>query len=290
MKVLAILIALMVFSPIYSQSTLDVYCYSDVTAPGVYYNQTQLDSTIIEYGIGLSLQPKFKVVMFDTACNQINNLLFGEGFGSNNHGGNGIDWQYFTYYYSNTVQLLSLDTLINDWIPNNSPFVIYTPMEYSGPNLVSACPSLAQTFSSYWGAEVIQTEEMIVLFGIKGYPNSFEMDTIIEIDTTTNSEYIHFQTQICPHASQVVGENEIENHEMTMKVYPNPSSSEVHVELGNNQITMLKISDTQGRIIKSIPIQSGHSEYQIENLPPGNYYISSYNEQDMMEVIRFVVI
>lgn len=292
MKVIVMIVALLVFSPIFSQSTLDVYCSPDASSPGIYYNKTFLDSNLLEYGVGLTLEPKFKVLVFDDTCSHWSTWSHGSVLGSNNYDTSnfGMYWHYFTYLYEDTTQLLYLDSLINYWLPNDHAIVISTPMEYDGAQIASICPSLSQTLSSKWGASAAQTQSIMILFGVQGNPNSFEMDTITEFDTIINSEYIHFQTQICPYTSQVVGEIEIENKEIIMSVYPNPSSSELNIEVRDSQVTMLKVFDLQGRMIKSIPIQSGQSEYQIENLIPGNYYISAFNNHERIEVIRFVII
>jgi hypothetical protein len=278
----------MSISSTYSQSELDVYCYSDNGGVGVYYNRTSLDGNIIEYGVGTSLQPKFKVVVISDSCTfwDVENQSL---TGNSNNSNSSIIFKYFTYLYSDTSQLLSLDSLINFGIPNDHAVVIYTPMSYNGPQLTSTCPSLAQTLSSNWGASAIQTEEMMVLFGVQGYPNSFEMDTILEMDTVTNSNRIHFNTQVCLHPEQSVGQIEIEKGQVMIHVYPNPASSEINFKIENDQLKLLKIIDMQGRVIKSIPVQSGQTEYQVDNLVPGNYYVAGVSEEFIPQVTRFIV-
>ena len=179
--------------------------------------------------------------------------------------------------------------MINYGIPNDHVVLIYTPMSYDGPQLTSTCPSLAQTLSSNWGASAIQTEEMMILFGVQGYPNSFEMDTLLEIDTVTNSNRIHFNTQVCLHSEQSVGQIEIEKEQVLIQVYPNPTSSEINIKIESDQLKMLKIIDVQGRVIKSINVQSGQTEYQVDNLVPGNYYLTGYSEEVLPQVTHFIV-
>jgi hypothetical protein len=286
MKIFAVLMTLMSISSTYSQSELDVYCYSDITGTGIYYNRTELDGDLKEYGIGNSLESKIKLVVIGDTCSLWDIESHSAGSNNNNSSNN---FKFFTYLYSDTSQLLSLDSMINYGIPNDHVVLIYTPMSYDGPQLTSTCPSLAQTLSSNWGASAIQTEEMMILFGVQGYPNSFEMDTLLELDTVTNTNRIHFNTQVCLHSEQSVGQIEIEKEQVSIQVYPNPTSSEINIKIESDQLKILKIIDVQGRVIKSINVQSGHTEYQVDNLVPGNYYLTGYSEEVLPQVTHFIV-
>lgn len=255
-----------------SQDTLLVNCGTANSSPDWYYqNNIYLDSNLLAYGIGQGVQPGFMVTVFDTNCVAWDSLPF-----ATSAQGQFIT-KSFKFDQDDPVLLADLDELINMHIPNNHPFVIYTPITYSGSTLSSLSPQLAQTFTNYWGPEAVQTESIMILFGIKGYPGSFEMDTL------TSGAQLTYSTVICPHAVQTVSldEHSSENAQITAK--PNPSNTSITLEFSEDYES-IEVLNLSGQCIQKHPVTQ--NELLLKGLPDGVYFVVGLKGAEKSEPLR----
>ena len=69
-----------------------------------------------------------------------------------------------------------------------------------------------------------------------------------------------------------------------LKVYPNPAGNYVHVEiLSGSRNSMVSIYNTDGRLIKTVPIESNQKTIEISDIPAGNYIIKVDDEREPMK-------
>lgn len=264
-----------------AQSLLNVQCYQDPS--DAYNNQFSLDGNVIAYGI-LSYDPSFHVAVFDTACNFWTRP---EPPGEPTYGS--IEpslpqiYNYFAYDQDDVMSLTYLDSLINFWIPADHAFVIFTPISYNGSLMASINPVLAQTFQSRWGPASIQTQSMLVLFGVQGYPNSFIMDTL------TTGNYIDFNVEICPHYEQIALVNTQEDPAEKFRVFPNPGNDEIKFEIIDPIYSEARLYDNHGSLISRLTISEYPSEYVITGHLSGVYYLQLFRGSEVMATEKVVV-
>ena len=244
-----------------AQLDLTVTTNTAATSPGIYQNNVALDGTIVTYGIGPGLQPKFHVVVMDSSCDVWNNPSYFPG----------ADYMsaYSAAYYQDSLESLKyLDSLINFYILDNHPFVIYTPISYSGSGISNLYPPLAQTLNNYWGSQSTSSETLITLFGIKGVPNSYEIASLsVGLDTLV------FTTQVCMHPSQVVSVDELASFD-EFKIYPNPSNNEFTIDINHLDVLSISIFDLTGKIVKQLDVNESLNHYHITGLSQGNYIVN----------------
>jgi hypothetical protein len=287
MKTITTLLLLCLFHWSFGQSALTVICQQDPSDS--YYNEIRLDGNLIEYGL-CDYSPSFYVAIFDTDCEAWTTIYsaFGnEGHyvGNRNHDGSCATRQmrYFNYHQDDIVDLTNLDSLINFWIPSDHAFVIYTPLSYSGNQVSSLSPTLAQTFENLWGIEATQTQSMIVLFGVKGYPASYTMDTL------TSGTTVEFSTEICPHTEQTATLLSIDDSRYSFRIFPNPSSTNISIELIGNDLSSIEVVDMSGRTVQNIEVQKNVELYFVKDLSPGSYHVRLRRGNEIIETTRISV-
>lgn len=162
-----------------AQDTLKVTCQQD--EQNALLNRIQINSNMVEYGI-CTYYPCFYVSVIDPDC-QVWGTKYGNSnpdhdFGNlNNDGGcrNRIE-KYFIYNQSDSLDLENLDSLLNFWIPDNHVIAIWTPLSFSFSSVNAINPNLSTTLWNKWGSAV-QTDSILVLFGVQGSPQSFDLTT-----------------------------------------------------------------------------------------------------------------
>ena len=282
MKSAIAIVFLFVFTYLHAQTDLEVHCLTDSSGTGVYSNQVLLDGNIFTYGMGLN--PKFMVVVFDTICESwIDNYDSTNVYGSDLFGTNGLSWNHLTYDQQDPTKLTYLDSMINFWIPVDHAFVIYTPMQYSGSQTATLCPALAQTFQTRWGPSAVQSESIMILFGIQGQSSSYQMDTL------TFGNVVDFQTQICKNLDTTNALNNLDLDATLLKAFPNPSSSTIQLEILDSQITTIDIFDWMGRLISTIQLTAGQKYCEVSNLSSGSYFVIANKGNDRAGQVKFVI-
>ncbi len=75
-----------------------------------------------------------------------------------------------------------------------------------------------------------------------------------------------------------------------LKVYPNPATTAVNVEIGNytGKNMQLNMFDLAGRMLKNVPVTQAKTQIDIAELPQGVYLISVYENGVKVGVSRFV--
>ncbi|MEX1003116.1 MAG: T9SS type A sorting domain-containing protein [Crocinitomicaceae bacterium] len=188
---LQIIILFFTTSYCFGQSDLRIECYPTYELANGFY----LNNTLIEYGC-CGNTPSIYLGVADDTCAFWNNET---DLGNHNAPWDSwvckprLEW-YFVYRQNDYNQLNALDSVINQVIPDNHVFFMYTPGGYDHTSLQSVCPDLAQTFVDQWGSGV-ETADMIILFGIKGFPQSYELMVGSPGDT------LIFNHTICPDCS-----------------------------------------------------------------------------------------
>jgi hypothetical protein len=268
-KILSILTLLISFNS-KAQDTLTVYANNQSTAPDFYYNRVELNGEIQEYGIGQgSPAPAFMVMVFDPNCSTWDVLPFettADDF---------QPYSFFKFEQNDPVLLNDLDSLINNHLPDDHPFVILTTLGYDGPAVEAISPQLAQTFTNFWGAEAIETSATTILFGIMGHPTSFAMDTIV------SGNEVVFSTTICPHVTQTASIEESQLAQLIAK--PNPSAGSMTIEFDTNY-EFIEITDLSGRIIRRLPVSS--KQVVIGDMSKGQYLTYGVIDSQKSDPIR----
>ncbi len=188
-----------------SQVTLNIECQQDSQNP--YGNKISMDGTMLEYSL-CSSSPAFYVTVIDTNCQawgtSYNFINIENELG--NYNNNGICRPrveyFFVYKQTDSLELVYMDSLLNNWIPNDHVIAIWTPFYYNYDSVSAVCPQLGNTLLNKWGTNV-QSDSMIVLFGVQGISQSFSVDTL------NNGVSISVTKEICPYST--LGINEFTN-------------------------------------------------------------------------------
>ena len=85
-----------------------------------------------------------------------------------------------------------------------------------------------------------------------------------------------------------VGESPPKREEI--KVFPNPASGILNVECADFQKKQLILTDVLGRVQKIVSLQSEQSNINTQNLPNGIYYLTLYDENNLIYATKLVVL
>jgi uncharacterized repeat protein (TIGR01451 family) len=77
------------------------------------------------------------------------------------------------------------------------------------------------------------------------------------------------------------------NNTFDINIYPNPTKSLIHLQLGNNQLSIITIFNTIGKVILNRSVSSNYSSINIENLPSGVYLIEI--QQGAQKVVKKII-
>ncbi len=102
-------------------------------------------------------------------------------------------------------------------------------------------------------------------------------DVLLQGDTLKNLEFVEYEDPL--------GFNEYDRKKTGLRLYPNPASESVFVEIPESsfRLEFLTISDVSGRIflqsdLGNVPILGKRVEMDISSLPPGFYFLSVFTD------------
>lgn len=77
-----------------------------------------------------------------------------------------------------------------------------------------------------------------------------------------------------------VSVNEVSKNTLGLKVYPNPASTELYVELSNNSATQIELVDALGQVVYTNRVAGNtRKAINVENLSKGMYLLRTYSAQ-----------
>ncbi|MEP0713668.1 MAG: YCF48-related protein, partial [Algoriphagus sp.] len=79
-----------------------------------------------------------------------------------------------------------------------------------------------------------------------------------------------------------------EKEDLTIRVFPNPSSGTINLQLGGSNFRRLQVINAFGQVVRSIDLSNEMREMKIEHLPKGMNLIQLYTESSV--IVRKVVI
>lgn len=174
-----------------AQSTLAVNCY-DTDTP---FNSVSLDENIVEYGL-VTPEPGFYVAVFDqSSCTawgtNYNGANPDHSFGNYNEANGRSRVEYYFYFkYSDSVQLAGMLNMLQQ-IPTGHVIVIYTPISYDYAAVNAVNSNLTLELKNRWTPNIIEGNQVMILYGEQGLPNSY-----VE-ETTLSAQQVSFSTTIC---------------------------------------------------------------------------------------------
>src|SRR5574343_1224512 len=268
----------------HGQLALQVRCKQLLS--GNLFNEIRLDNNIIEYALCGS-QPAFYVAVFDTSCTAWQTCFAGnancKNLGNYNFEGNFRQRpEYYFAFHQNSLQNLeSLDSLLNVGIPDDHAFVIYTPLSFDYAAVNSLHPGLGTTLTTYFGNQLVNAQ-MLVAFGVKGYPSSYISDT-----TIINQEIV-FTSTICPNVVQTAS---IENIEPinNFSVSPNPFSNAITITQSNKvNVKSVHLKNMLGEEILSTYEFEKEDKLLMNtpDLPAGIYFVEILTSDEKQVVIK----
>jgi hypothetical protein len=77
------------------------------------------------------------------------------------------------------------------------------------------------------------------------------------------------------------------NSAAVIKMYPNPATNRLYIDVADNSASSIWISDLRGNIVTNVAAAAQHNEINISSLPAGVYLVQ-VNSNDKKAVMRFV--
>ena len=113
-------------------------------------------------------------------------------------------------------------------------------------------------------------------WGWGGYYNGYyAFDNLAPNSSETFNSNMTLIVGITPNNPATLGANEIVTGGTTISVYPNPADDMIHINLNGAQATEVRISDMQGREMKSLPVSgTGLVNVPVQDMAQGLYIIS----------------
>jgi hypothetical protein len=90
--------------------------------------------------------------------------------------------------------------------------------------------------------------------------------------------------------SSVTDNKKVINLANSVKLYPNPVTDKLHIEMQNNDATNLIISNIDGRQLMVFDLVSGDKSIDMSGLPNGVYLVSIYNQKNLITTKKIVVV
>ena len=132
--------------------------------------------------------------------------------------------------------------------------------------------------SYVWYLNGTMEEETEVNYFTPTISGNYRVEVMSEYLCTTSSEAL-FVTDISE-----ISESEIQ-------IYPNPMKDLVNIDLGDNVIDRLLITDSQGRVVQEIENRESASIIQInrQTMASGIYHLRLYNKDTTVKLKRLMV-
>lgn len=89
--------------------------------------------------------------------------------------------------------------------------------------------------------------------------------------------------------SQNTGKKAIELGEF-IKIYPNPASDKLNVEVENNDITEISVTNVNGQVLLKHRLTSEKTSIDLSSLPNGIYFINSLRNNVAVSTNKIVII
>lgn len=268
-KLITCFTSFLLTSAFYAQSELAVNCYDS----GTPFNSVSIDNEIVEYSV-CGLQQSFYVAVIDPATctawgTNYNGANPTHAFGNLNEGSCRQRVEYYFIFDANSASQLDGMRNMLETIPAGHSIIIYTPVSYDYTVVNTSNPSLVQALESRWDPAVIQGNQIMVLYGVAGDPNSF-----VE-ETTQNQGQISFSTAICTGSLSVM-EQQVEEK---LVLQQNGHSFMLNPDL---QILELQVLDASGKQVSftrtentiQLPEGTGAGVYLFQANGSGKYYRS----------------
>lgn len=115
---------------------------------------------------------------------------------------------------------------------------------------------------------------------------TFELDTAGNVWVINNGDLFILKMNNWPVWLDALEVDE-KSIEVSFKVYPNPTTEEIHFQLnGTSSVDKIEITDVQGRIVQALP----YSEtIKLANKTAGSYFIKLYNKNEIIGVEKFIL-
>lgn len=176
----------------FGQTELTVKCYETESI----YNSYSLNGETTEYSI-CSLAPAFYVAVIDQSnCTPWGTNYQGanpaHSFGNINEGDCRPRVEYFFVFEQQDS--LQLDGMLNmlQQIPAGHSLIVYTPVSYDFASVNAVNSNLTDELITRWDPNVIQGNQIMVLYGEQGNTASYITETGVNQDG-----YIEFSRTIC---------------------------------------------------------------------------------------------
>jgi len=122
-----------------------------------------------------------------------------------------------------------------------------------------------------------------VNWGVESWPSGVGEQGGDNIPVTAGSYFVSIRTDDGSFSFQDPSFNKNESILSEIKVYPNPSSGFINIEMNSELITgsvNLQVIDVTGRtLITTVKQGSGNARLDVSSLAPGNYYLKMYNKK-----------
>ena len=260
----------------------DVYGNASTT-PEFAYTLFKLNDTITEYN-GCGLTPQIMVAIIDTNC-QVMGTTFGTENLANDFGNANSDGacrprveNHFTFHQDSPEELDSLESLLNNKIPDGYEVLIYSWRYLDSTQVSTNSTSLFSSMNNLgWSNFGMQDTVPFILFGEMGNPTSFQ-----EVYGAHLNEFITFSDSICVPVESGGGHSSIadlDNPNTAFSIYPQPANDLTHISVvaGQNDKLSISILNLNGSILykDNMSVIAGENNFDLDirNLESGIYII-----------------
>lgn len=274
-----------------AQSSITCDVYGNAISPTeLSYTLFKINDTITEYN-GCGISPAIMVAIIDTNC-QVLGTKFGTDNLDNDFGNSNSDGAcrprveyHFTFQQDSPLELDSLESLLNNKIPDGYDVLIYS-WRFLDSTIVADNSSTLFSSMNALGWTNFGTQDTVpfILFGEMGNPTSFQ-----EIYGSHLNEFITFSDSICylpesgtgGHSSLI--DNEKSKYEFL--VYPQPAKDLTHISIFSelNMNMSISIFNLNGASIlkESRNVIAGENNFDLDvkELASGIYIIRFFSSK-----------
>lgn len=246
--VTCISVLLLAASSAFGQSTLLVDCYNSNSV----YNLYSIDGDVIEYATYGNELAFYVAVIDPSTCTAWGTHYNGENsnhsFGNFNENGTyrqRVEY-FFAFSMSDSLQLAGMKNMLQS-IPAGHSIVIYTPVSYDYTSVNAVNSNLILELESRWAPNIIQGNDIMVLYGEQGNANSYTEEI------TQNNGKVSFSATICNSSLSV--NKEVVDDKLFVK-----QDGNVFTLNPDLKIETLQIMDAAG---KTIPFTKADNNVQL---------------------------